>query len=199
MAKCLAQNIHNRTEEELAALSLQWEACPRGELRLDIQPLLEWSRIAEIPVEDISNDELDDVDMEEGKRVVRSGGEDDSKGAKEETGGESVIKDGLGVEEEIKVESMDVKGDENCTVGAADTTESQGGIESKVPEDDVEGTLEATADGTKEEVLVDKDTAESDDALYSKEPLEVVVPEAKGVRRDLIGEMKGRYLFTSGS
>lgn len=148
-------------------------------------------------MEDISNDELDDVDMEESKRVVRSGGEDDSKGAKEETGGESVIKDGLGVEEEIKVESMDVKGDENCTVGAADTTESQGGIESKVPEDDVEGTLEATADGTKEEVLVDKDTAESDDALYSKEPLEVEVPEAKGVRRDLIGEMKGRYLFTS--
>lgn len=150
-------------------------------------------------MEDISNDELDDVDMEEGKRVVRSGGEDDSKGAKEETGGESVIKGDLGVEEEIKVESMDAKdkGDENCIVGAADTTESQGGTERKVPQDDVEGTLVATADGTKEEVLVDKDTTESDDALYSKEPLEVEVPEAKGVRRDLIGEMKGRYLFPS--
>lgn len=66
MAKCVQQNVHNRTEDELIAIAEIWEPCPDAQLRLDIQPLIEWSQIPEIPVEDISNDEFDDVDMEEG-------------------------------------------------------------------------------------------------------------------------------------
>lgn len=74
VATCLEQNTHGRTEAQLEALSAAWEVCPKEQLRLDIKPLIEWSRITELPVEDISNDELDleeesddDIPLEERK------------------------------------------------------------------------------------------------------------------------------------
>lgn len=68
MEKCVEQNIHGRNEDELTKLKDIWEPCSKDQLRLDEKPLIAWSQIPEIPVEDISNDELDDEDMELGNK-----------------------------------------------------------------------------------------------------------------------------------
>lgn len=71
VATCLQQNTHGRTEAHLEAISAAWETCPKEQLRLDINPLIEWSRISEIPVEDISNDELEEESEDEIPLVER--------------------------------------------------------------------------------------------------------------------------------
>lgn len=76
LEECLQRNIHKRTEEELKALLAAWEECPESELRLDINPLLEWSVIPDIPMEDISNDELDADDDKSSSLVLSEAGEE---------------------------------------------------------------------------------------------------------------------------
>lgn len=157
VAKCVEQNIHNRTEEELTELSKQWEKCPKDQLRLDIKPLIEWSQIRDLPVEDISDE--DDVDMVENTEKREEKVEKSAEESKEEV----MVKD-----DSAQVES--VAPNANCTdmEGVKDTTaegesipkSDEGTVEVKeTPEKE---TPETTANGNEGEVV--PKTTEDDDS-----------------------------------
>lgn len=124
--QCVERNAHNRTAEELEELSRIWEPCPKSELRIDIRPLIEWSQITEIPVEDISNDEFEDDEEEKeksgpvGETVPNEEGKESVK--------ESEVKD-----DQPKVEAVTVEGEAEILPEAL-TEEVQG---EDVKEDEV--------------------------------------------------------------
>lgn len=151
MVTCFERNIHNRTEEEIANIAEGWESCPAEHLRLDIQPLLEWTEIPEIAMEDISNDEMDEEDSKQQSEAAESGDGPE----------ESVTEE----KEEVEVEDEKVEAGEETNMGG----EKEGDDAEIQKTDEKEGVDPINKDEnsiTKEDTVVASDTN-----LDGEEPL----------------------------
>lgn len=152
MEKCFEQNIHSRTEEELKELAGIWEPCPAAQLRLDVKPLIEWSQVTEIPVEDISDD---DMDMEDDKE----------KSAKK-------------CESNIKEEEMDVDRKEEKKVGKEDVSENKESVakedvEVKVQSAEVSGPESVNSAAVSDVVKTDDNCGDGSSASVGKTEVSV--------------------------
>lgn len=148
METCLGRSTHNRTEEELRAIAEVWEPCPKEQLRLNVQPLIEWNAIRDLPMEDISNDEMDEDELEE--KV--------SKNASVTLSGEKGNEEALEVVEGNTINENDeteVKDSKETEVGQQEKGSVQEVTSGKVSEGigkEEEGVNESVADGEKGKV-----------------------------------------------